>query len=149
MIVADTGAIVALLDRRDRHHDALRTLFTADPDAWIIPWAVLSEVDYLASTRLGTRVHDLWLADLASGAFAVEWGGDADLRAAHAIIDAHRSLDLGLVDAVVMAVAERRRADLATLDLRDFAPVRLKHTPRLLPRDRALPPARPRAGRRR
>ena len=148
MIVADTGVVVALLDRRDRHHEALRELFTADPDAWLLPWAVLPEVDYLASTRLGPRVHDLWLADLAAGVFAVEWGGDGDLRAAHAIIDGHRSLELGLVDAVVMAVAERRRADIATLDLRDFGPVRLKHAPRLLPRDIAVPAARPRMVRR-
>jgi predicted nucleic acid-binding protein len=149
VIVADTGAVVALLDRRDRHHDAIRALFTADPDAWVIPWAVLPEVDYLASTRLGPRVHALWLADLAAGVFAVRWGSDDDLRAAHAIAEAHRSLGLGLVDAVVMAIAERLRADIATLDLRDFGPVRLKHAPKLLPRDTAVPAARPRPIRRR
>lgn len=146
MIVADTGALIGLLDRRDRHHDALRALYTADPDAWLIPWAVLPEVDYLASSRLGARVHGLWLADLAAGVFAISWGSDADLDAAHAIVRAHRDLDLGLVDAVVMAIAERRRADIATLDLRDFAAVRLKHAPRLLPRDAPAPiaPRRPR-----
>ena len=135
MIVADTGAIIALLDRRDRHHEPLRALYVEDPDAWVIPWAVLPEVDYLASTRLGARVHRLWLADLAAGVFEVRWGSGADLAAAQAIVRAHESLDLGLVDAVVMATAERLRADIATLDLRDFAPVRLKHAPRLLPRD--------------
>lgn len=135
MIVADTGAVIALLDRRDRHHDALRALFIEDPDAWVIPWAVLPEVDYLASTRLGARVHQLWLADLAAGVFAVKWGSDEDLAAAYAIAQAHRALDLGLVDTVVMALAERLRADIATLDLRDFGAVPLKHAPRLLPRD--------------
>ena len=149
MIVADTGAVIALLDRRDRHHGTLRALFTADPDAWIIPWAVLPEVDYLASTRLGARVHELWLADLAAGVFVVKWGTDDDLRAAQAIVQTHRSLELGLVDAVVMAMAERLRADIATLDLRDFAPVRLKHGPRLLPRDTDMPVTRPRPARRR
>ena len=149
MIVADTGAIIALLDRRDRHHAALRTLYTADPDAWLIPWAVLPEVDYLARTRLGRDVHDLWLADLAAGVFAVKWGSDDDLAAAQAIVKVHHDLDLGLVDAVVMAIAERLRADIATLDLRDFGPVRLKHAPRLLPRDTVVPAARPRPIRRR
>ena len=144
MIVADTGAVIALLDRRDRHHEALRALYTAAPDAWVIPWAVLPEVDDLASSRLGARVHDLWLGDLAAGVFEIVWGSDADLAAAQAIAQAHRSLDLGLVDAVVMAVAERLRADIATLDLRDFAAVRLKHAPRLLPRDAGTPAAAPR-----
>jgi hypothetical protein len=46
-----------------------------------------------------------------------------------------------------MAVAERLAADIATLDLRHFSVVRLKHSPRLLPRDLAAPP-RPRRPRR-
>jgi predicted nucleic acid-binding protein len=126
---------VALLDRRDRHHTEWRALFAADPDRWVLPWAILPEVDYLVLTRLGERVHDLWLSDLAAGVFAVKWGGEGDLAAAHGILQRHRSLRLGLVDAVVMALAERLRADIATLDLRDFGAVRLRHEPRLLPRD--------------
>jgi uncharacterized protein len=135
VIVADTGAIVALLDRGDRHHRVLRALYTADPDAWILPWAILPEVDYLVGTALGDRVHRLWLADLAAGAFTVQWGNDADLSAATAVAKKYVALRLGLVDAVVMAVAERLVADIATLDLRDFGAVTLRHTPRLLPRD--------------
>ena len=140
MIVADTGALVALLDRRERHHRALRALYTANPDAWILPWAILPEVDYLVATHLGHRVQRLWQADLAAGTFAVEWGTDRDLVAANALAEQYASLNLGLVDAVVMAVAERLGADIATLDLRDFGAVRLKHAPRLLPRDATAPP---------
>jgi predicted nucleic acid-binding protein len=135
VVVADTGAVVALLDRRERHHRALKALYMADPDAWVLPWAILAEVDYLVATHLGTRVQALWLSDLASGAYAIEWGRDADLAAAQVIARAHQSLELGLVDAIVMAVAERLRGDIATLDLRDFGAVRLAHQPRLLPRD--------------
>ena len=48
----------------------------------------------------------------------------------------HRALRLGLVDSVVMAVAERRKAAaIATVDLRHFAAVKLRHRPALLPRD--------------
>lgn len=135
MVVADTGAIVALLDRGDRHHRVLKNLFVTNPDAWILPWAILPEVDYLAATRLGPAAAKLWRIDLAAGAFAVEWGSPRDLTAADALMRRYASLDFGLVDAIVMAVAERRKADIATLDIRDFAPVRLAHAPRLLPRD--------------
>ena len=135
MIVADTGAIVALLDRTDRHHRALRALYADDPDAWILPWAILPEVDYLVGTQLGTRVHRLWLSDLAAGAFTVHWGSDADLSAAAALAGKYASLNLGLVDALVIAVADRLKADIATLDLRDFGAVTFPHAPRLLPRD--------------
>jgi predicted nucleic acid-binding protein len=145
VLVADTGALVALLDRDDAHHRAVRALFAANLDAWVLPWAILPEVDYLVSTRLGDRVQRVWFDDLARGAFAVEWGKPDDLPLAHTLIRRYDSLDMGLVDAVVMAIAERLNADIATVDLRHFGAVRLKHAPRLLPRD-ALGPVRPPAG---
>jgi uncharacterized protein len=135
-IVADTGAIVALVDRRDRHHSALRRLFEGDPGAWLLPWAILPEVDYLLATQLGARASETFLADLAEGRFAVEWGSQRDLRRASEIHSRYRSLKLGLVDASVLAVAERLKADaVATLDYRHFDAVDLAHRPRLLPRD--------------
>ena len=55
MIVADTSAILALLDRDDRHHQVLRSAFEAHPDEWILPWAILPEVDYVIHARLGVE----------------------------------------------------------------------------------------------
>jgi len=144
VIVADTGAVLALLDRDDKHHPAVRALFAADPQAWLLPWAILPEVDYLIFTRLGKRAQRIWLDDLARGAFAVEWGKPDDLALAHSLIRRYDSLDMGLVDAVVMVIAERLGADIATADLRHFGAVRLKHGPRLLPRDAVAPRAPPR-----
>ena len=136
MIVADTGALVALFDRSDRHHEAVRAIYESDPDAWMLPWAVLPEVDYLVSAHLGARAQDLWLADLATGAFAVDWGRQEDLAAAERLCRRHKALRLGLVDAAVIATAERLRADaIATLDLKHFGAVAIKGRPRLLPRD--------------
>jgi len=49
----------------------------------------------------------------------------------------YRALKLGLVDALVMATAQRLGADaIATLDLRHFGGGALPGEPRLLPRDR-------------
>ena len=45
MIVADTSAIVALIDADDQHHRVLRRLFEADRTEWLLPWAILPEVD--------------------------------------------------------------------------------------------------------
>ena len=136
MIVADTGAVVALLDADDRHHETLRLLFEEDPGAWVLPWAVLPEVDYLALSRLGLPVELAFLADLADGVFAVEWGDERDLARADDIARRHRALKLGLVDAVVIAVAERLGAEaIATLDLRHFSALTIRGNPRLLPRD--------------
>jgi uncharacterized protein len=72
VIVADTGAMIALIDRDDLHHRYFSRLFRADPTAWVVPWAVLPEVDYLLSRKLGERVERAFLDDVARGAFAVE-----------------------------------------------------------------------------
>lgn len=136
MIVADTGAVVALVDRDDRHHAKLRTAFEADPGAWVLPWAILPEVDHILATRLGSDVARAFRADVAAGAWLVEWDGASDAARAHELDRTHADLELGLVDSVVMAVAERLGARaIATLDLRDFAAVQLRHPLALWPRD--------------
>lgn len=136
MIVADTGAILALVDADDRHHEALRRLFEKGDAPWVLPWAILPEVDYLLAAHVGTPAEEAFLADLASGVFLVEWGSEADLLAAGEIRRRHRSLRLGLVDSVVIAVAERLKASaIATLDLRHFGAVRIRGAPKLHPRD--------------
>jgi len=136
MIVADTGAIVALIDTSDRHHRALPDRFRGDHGHWVLPWAILPEVDYLVGSYLGPRAEQAFLSDLADGAFQVEWGRDADLARAHALARQYRALELGLVDGVVIAVAERLRAEaIVTLDLRHFGAVSIKGSPALWPRD--------------
>lgn len=136
MIVADTGAILALLDSGDRHHAALRELYDDRPQAWLLPWAILPEVDYLVGSHLGARAQDAFLEDIVEGSFAVEYGKHADVVRAHAIGRKYRTLRLGLVDAVVIAIAERVRAEaIATLDLRHFGAVKIAGSPPLFPRD--------------
>jgi len=39
VIVADTGAILALIDADDRHHDEFLALYEDDPGSWVLPWA--------------------------------------------------------------------------------------------------------------
>lgn len=136
MIIADTGAVVALIDADDRHHKALRNLYEDDPEAWRLPWIILPEVDYLLTAHVGARAEEAFLADLSTGTYPVVWGDERDLRQAQRICRRHRALRLGLVDAVVIAVAERLRAEaIATLDLRHFGSIRIQGDPRLLPRD--------------
>jgi uncharacterized protein len=138
VIVADTGAILALVNKSDDHHRAVRELYEDDPGEWLLPWAILPEVDYLLGKELGFRARKMFFADLADGAFGVEYGTERDLIRAQQIDRKYRALRLGLVDSVVMAVSERLGARaIATLDLRHFGAVDLAGSPELLPRDRA------------
>lgn len=136
MIVADTGAVIALVDADDRHHGRLLDVFEKAPADWVFPWAILPEVDYLVGAHVGRAAQDAFLADLAADAFRVEWGTEEDLVRANELHRKHRALRLGLVDSVVIAVAERLGADgIATLDVRHFGAVAIRGNPRLLPRD--------------
>ena len=136
MIIADTGAIVALIDGDDRHHETLLDLFNEDPVRWLLPWAILPEVDYLVAKYLGNPTEQVFVSDLSRSLYRVDWGADSDLGRADELIRQYRDLNLGLVDAIVMAVAERTKAQaIATLDERHFGAVVLCGAPRLLPRD--------------
>lgn len=136
MIVADTGALVALIDADDRYHGYMRDLYERDPDRWVVPWAVLPEVDYLVSSHVGDEAARAFMADVAEGIYAIDWGLPADLARAYDLNQRYRALGLGLVDAVVIAIAERRHSKvIATLDLRHFGAVEIRGRPKLLPRD--------------
>lgn len=136
MTVVDTGAMLALLDAGEDFHRAVKDIYDEHPQGWIVPWAILPEVDYLVAAHLGVKAQDAFLADLADGLFTIEWGRDNDLLAAQQICARYRSLRLGLVDAIVIATAERLKARaIATLDLKHFGAVSIKGHPRLLPRD--------------
>ena len=130
---AVAGCMAVAAGRIAPNHKKLRRLYAEDPDGWLLPWAILPEVDYLVGRELGSAAQRAWLNDLASGAFEIEWGSAADVRAARTIEARYHALAIGLVDAVVMATAERLRADIATFDFRHFGAVRLAHAPRLLP----------------
>jgi predicted nucleic acid-binding protein len=136
VIVADTGAIVALIDRSDRHHRALLKLYESDPAAWVLPWAILPEVDYLVGAHVGARAQDAFLEDIAEGAFTLSWGDEGDFDEARRLTARYAKLRVGLVDAVVVATAVRMKASaIATLDLRHFAVMEIPGHPKLVPRD--------------
>ena len=128
--------MLALVNRSDRQHEAVRALYDEHPDEWVLPWAILPEVDYLIASELGARAQETFLADLAAPAFNIEYGVERDLTRAHALAQKYRALRLGLVDGIVMAMAERLHARaIATLDLRHFGAVALAGSPKLFPRD--------------
>ena len=135
MIVADTSAIIALVDADDRQHRVLLELFQEDPDAWILPWAVLPEIDYLLMNHVGPEAEFAFVRDLAEGLYTIEWD-ESDFGRARELCERYSDLNLGLVDAVVVAVAERLGASaIATLDVRHFGVIEIRGRPKLVPRD--------------
>lgn len=129
-MVVDTGGLLALLNAKDRHHAAARQSFEDYGTSWIIPWAVLPELDYLAATRMGSHVARAFAEDVRDGLFRVDAQVERDLPRAVELQRKYTSLSLGLVDSVVMAQAERHRAEaILTTDGRHFRAVKLAIDP--------------------
>jgi uncharacterized protein len=119
-VVADTGPLVAAANRRDDAHQLAATLVAELGRDLMVPSPVLAEVDHLLRARVGAHAARLFLEAVATGAHAVGYLTPALLRKAVAIDARFASLDLGLVDASVMALAEREQLPVLTFDFEDF-----------------------------
>lgn len=138
-LVADTGALYALYDADDEHHEAVATAVEGETGPIIVPMAVLGELDYLLREFLGVDAELDFLGSVLDGAFVLEAITEGDVRRCREILEQYRDLDPGLVDAAVMATAERFRTErILTVDQRDFRIVvsRRGEPFRLLPADR-------------
>ena len=94
----------------------------------VIPTPVLVEVDYWVLKLLGADAWATFVEDIARGAYRLHHPDEADLLRAAELERAYASLDLGLVDALVIVTCERLgETKVATLDHRDFAVVRPRH----------------------
>lgn len=129
-ILVDTSGLYALVDARDPRHGDVRAHVEGTVESLLLPVTVLPEADYLVAGRLGVRVEiALWRSVLA-GEFGLEAFTAADLRRAVELIEQYSGSDIGLVDASIVAIAERLRiARILTLDHRHFGMIRPRHCP--------------------
>jgi uncharacterized protein len=86
----------------------------------IVPDTVAVEVDYLVRSRFGATPARQFLRALADGAHTVAFLTPGLLRRAAELDAQYADLDLGLVDASVMAIAERHDLPILTFDFAHF-----------------------------
>jgi hypothetical protein len=122
VITLDTSGLIALLDRRDPDHGAAVASLREEAWPFVVPAAVLGEVGYFIEARFGQQVLDRFLADLEEATYALDCG-DRDLQRVRELVARYADLPLGLVDAAVIACAERNGGRVLTLDQRDFGVV--------------------------
>lgn len=136
-LILDTGPIFAALDSGDPDHLPCANLIMSATEDLIVPGLVLAEVDYFCHQRLGVEAWLIFLDDVITGVYRVEHPTAPDLSRCHELQSMYTDLDLGVVDASVVSLAERLgETKVATLDHRHFSAVRPNHTPalELLPR---------------
>jgi predicted nucleic acid-binding protein len=123
-VLLDTGILYAYYDRSDAWHARAKAVIQAEAGGLIVPAPVVPEVDHLLGHRLGAKARQVFYRGLIDGDYVV-----SDLphdRYAHvaALNRRFADLDLGFVDAAVVAIAEALSvARIATTDRRHFGPL--------------------------
>ncbi len=128
MLILDTGPLLAALDTADRDHAPCAALLMETTEDLVVPGLVLAELDYWCAERLTLGAWLTVLDDVAAGAYRVQHPTLADLERSRELQATYADLRLGVVDATVVALAERLGEEkVATLDHRHFTVVRPTH----------------------
>ena len=127
-LVLDTGPILALLDADDPAHAKCVSLIDDTVEQLVVVAPTLIEVDYWIRKRLQPEVWSIFVEDIVDGAYRLECLTLQDLLRVVELQTDYADLDLGMVDAAVIATCERLGEEkVATLDQRHFRTVRPKH----------------------
>jgi predicted nucleic acid-binding protein len=127
--LADTGALLALLDRNDRWHPACLDAFAKLHLPLLTSTAVLTELFHLVSDS----EHDVraaW-AFIRSGAVSVLPIYDTDLSALDRLMDKYSDRPMDFADATLVLLAQRQSLNTVfTIDFNDFETYRIERQKR-------------------
>lgn len=123
----DTGAVVALINRADRHHRAAVEWFGHYRGQLLTTEAVITETAYvLAASRAHQRAALLWF-ERARAAGLLQVDPVVNYAALDDIIARYSKLPCDYADATLIALAEHTGVSvIATIDQRDFSVYRLR-----------------------
>jgi uncharacterized protein len=128
VIVVDTGVLLAAVSSTDRHHRESAELLVEHAGSLVTPAMVIAETAWMIESIVGPTAEAAFVASAANGELGVQDLEADDYRRCAELIEHYADLGLGLVDASVVAVAERLGVTvLATLNRRDFTVVRPRH----------------------
>jgi predicted nucleic acid-binding protein len=120
-VILDTGVIYADMDADDDWHHAAAELLATTPGRLRVPSLVVTEVCYLANTRLGPDAEAAFLSAVGHREYDVVDLTLSDYVRTAELVTKYANLPLGAVDASVIALAERLPdLDVATTDRRHF-----------------------------
>lgn len=127
-LLLDSGALYALADRDDKWHARMVEALEGHPGDRVVPVTVLTEACYLLNTHLGIAAERRLIRAILGGELLLEGVILSDLGRADQVLQKYSDANIGLVDATVVAIAERLGIrTVATTDRRHFSLFRPKH----------------------
>jgi uncharacterized protein len=128
VLLVDTNIWLAAGDQRSRNHGDCAALLERHADELAATIPVIAETAWLLLDRGGPATQAAFVANITSGRIAPvdliapDWARILDL------LETYADLQLDLIDASIIAVAERLGlTTIATLNHRDFSVVRPTH----------------------
>ena len=120
--------LLAAGNSKDQAHRACVRLLRQAVGPLLVPSPVLGKVGYLLQSRVGPQAEVTFLRSFGGDGFQVSELEHQDIPRMAELVETYMDLPLGIVDAAVIAIAERLRlTEIATLDQRHFAVVRPSH----------------------
>jgi uncharacterized protein len=127
-VLVDTGILYALADRNDTWHLRAASFIAESAGRLLVPSSVLPETCYLLNTCLGQEAEIAFLRALINRELFVEQVTTADLSRAIEVMSTYADANIGMVDASLIAVAERLKLKkILTTDRRHFAMIKPRH----------------------
>ena len=129
MLLIDTNIWLASVDRPSTHHASCAQVIREHRNELAATVPVIAETSWLILDRLGPAAQGEFLQLVTSGQLhALDLTGEDWQRCAE-LVTTYADLRLDLMDASIVAVAERLKlTTIATLNHRDFRVVRPAHT---------------------
>lgn len=130
-VLAHMGALYALIDRSDAWHALVRSWWLLANERIVVPAVAVPIVTRVVARRLGPEAETALARCFARGEFVIEPCEGSDLTRAAALAADHEGKPLRFVDASIVAMAERLRADaILTTERECFARVKPVHLER-------------------
>ncbi|PYQ18877.1 MAG: hypothetical protein DMF79_13930 [Acidobacteria bacterium] len=124
-LLLDTGALVSLLDRSQKRHEAYASFFGEWDRPVVSTEAVLTEATHLLGSLKGGR--QACLDFFLSGGAVLVPASKASLRRSRDLVDQYSDLPMDYSDATLVVLAEELGSNLVfTTDRRDFAVYRIR-----------------------
>lgn len=127
-VLVDAGFLVALLSRRDTHHEWAVRQASAHPPPWATCEAALSEAIHLLGARGGSGLRELLRRRMVHSAFDLA----ADLAPVLRLLEKYSGVPMSLADACLVRMTETRAEPVLLTTDSDFRIYR-RHSRHVVP----------------
>ena len=127
-IIVDTGILYALADVDDAWHEPSKNFVQNILDILIVPITVIPEICYLLNSNLGQEAEKKFLTAIIQEELKIESMKNEDFRRVWQLLDTYANINIGFVDASLIAIAERLKINrILTTDRKHFSIIRPRH----------------------